>query len=154
MCRNLDAVRDGQSYTFFPQPALGRLSHLISSIYLSYLILGCLSNLCDFRLFRLPPTVLHAPVRLPSAVTPASSACRLPYFPPASATDHRLRPPRLRPLPRLRTAAAIAAHRLPAPLAARAQPAFRAQGSSTEGGGANDARLHFYGRFSSMLQWE
>ena len=40
-----------------------------------------------------------------------------------SATDHRLRPPRLRPLPRLRTAAATAAHRLPAPLAARAQPA-------------------------------
>ena len=59
----------------------------------------------------------------PSAVTAGSSACRLPYFPPASATDHRLRPPRLRPLPRLRTAAATAAHRLPAPLAARAQPA-------------------------------
>ena len=61
-----------------------------------------------------PPTVCHAFHPTPPASVTASSDAA--------------------------AAAAIAAHRLPAPLAARAQPAFRAQGSSTEGGGANDAR--------------
>ena len=74
--------------------------------------------------------VIQQPPNLKSRIqeiASASSAYRLPCFPSTR---------RLAAI----AAAAIAAHRLPAPLAARAQPAFRAQGSSTEGGGANDAR--------------
>ena len=72
--------------------------------------------------------VIQQPPNLKSRIqeiASASSAYRLPCFP----STRRLA---------AAAAAAIAAHRLPAPLAARAQPAFRAQGWFVHRGGRGE----------------